>query len=41
MLQHGIVFNAGNSQYSLNATDARQKIIDDFDWSIVDGGLYN
>ena len=32
-------FNAGNSQFSEAAAEARQNIIDDFGWSISDGGM--
>ena len=35
-LQPNVVFNAGNSQYC--NTDARQSIIDNFNWNIIDGG---
>jgi surface protein len=35
-LQSGVLFDAGNSQYS--ATRARQQIIDTFGWTITDGG---
>ncbi|MHA1675473.1 MAG: BspA family leucine-rich repeat surface protein [Promethearchaeota archaeon] len=39
-LQNGVTFDGGNSQYSNGtAADARQKIIDDFGWSISDGGI--
>ncbi|MBD3195441.1 MAG: BspA family leucine-rich repeat surface protein [Candidatus Lokiarchaeota archaeon] len=38
-LQSGISFFAGNSKYSIDAVYERQKIIDDFNWIIVDGGL--
>ncbi|MDB4293532.1 BspA family leucine-rich repeat surface protein, partial [Maribacter sp.] len=36
-LQSEIVFNGGYSQYC-EADEARQKLIDDFGWSITDGG---
>jgi len=38
-LQSNISFNGGNSQYSNNAKDARQYILDTFNWTISDGGL--
>ncbi len=39
-LQNGVTFNAGNSEYSPGTAEtARQKIIDDFGWTIIDGGL--
>jgi surface protein len=39
-LQSGVVFDAGNSQYSAGtAKTARQQIIDTFGWTITDGGL--
>jgi surface protein len=37
-LQSGVIFDAGNSQYGPLASQARQKIIDDFGWTISDGG---
>jgi hypothetical protein len=38
-LQSGVVFDAGNSQYSTGpAATARQRIIDTFGWTITDGG---
>ncbi len=36
-LQNGVTFDGGNSQYCL-AEEARQKLIDDFGWTITDGG---
>lgn len=36
-LQNGVEFDGGNSQYCLGEV-ARQKLIDDFDWIITDGG---
>lgn len=36
-LQNGVNFNAGSSQYCLGEA-ARQKLIDDFGWTIADGG---
>lgn len=38
-VQEGITFDAGDSQYSSGApADARQTLIDEYDWSITDGG---
>ncbi len=38
-LQHGVDFHAGDTQYSSGEpADARQYIIDEFGWSITDGG---
>ncbi|WP_273567521.1 BspA family leucine-rich repeat surface protein [Maribacter halichondriae] len=36
-LQSGVAFDGGNSQYCLGEA-ARQKLIDDFGWTITDGG---
>ena len=36
-LQTGVVFDGGNSQYC-SGEDARQQLIDDFGWTITDGG---
>ncbi|MCH8558434.1 MAG: BspA family leucine-rich repeat surface protein [Balneolia bacterium] len=38
-LQNGVEFNAGNSVYTPNAEAARQSIIDQHDWTILDGGV--
>ncbi len=38
-LQIGVIFSAGNSQYSIVSADARQYIKDTFEWIITDGGL--
>jgi surface protein len=38
-LQTGVTFHAGNSKYSSVAADARQFIITNFSWTIIDGGL--
>jgi surface protein len=38
-LQAGVTFHAGNSKYSSIAADARQAIIDNFVWTIIDGGI--
>ena len=38
-LTEDLDFHAGESQYTEAATDARQSIIDDFSWSITDGGM--
>jgi surface protein len=41
-LQSGVVFDAGNSQYSDGAAaTARQLLIDTFGWTITDGGQAN
>ena len=41
-LQEDVEFHGGGSQYSAGAaTDARQRIIDDFNWIITDGGQSN
>ena len=37
-LQSDVVFDGGNSLYSAAAAAARQKIIDDYNWTITDGG---
>jgi hypothetical protein len=37
-LQSDITFSGGNSKYSSDAAAARQKLIDDFGWTISDGG---
>jgi hypothetical protein len=37
-LQSHMRFNGGDSKYSEKAEDARQHIIDEFDWRITDGG---
>jgi len=38
-LQSNVIFNGGNSKYSIAAADARQAIISNFNWTIIDGGL--
>jgi len=39
-LQNNLTFNAGNAKYSPgDAATARQEIIDNFNWDILDGGL--
>ncbi len=38
-LHFGVTFHAGNSKYSSVAVDARQFIITNFSWTIIDGGL--
>lgn len=39
-LQNNLSFNAGNAKYSPgDAATARQEIIDNFNWDILDGGL--
>ena len=37
-LQTGVTFHAGNSKYSSAAENARQAIITNFSWTIIDGG---
>ncbi len=37
-LSSNVVFNAGNTKYSATSSAAKQYIIDNFNWSIVDGG---
>ena len=38
-LQNGVTFDGGNSKYnSSSAADARQSIIDNYSWLIIDGG---
>ena len=37
-LQNGVSFDGGNSQYSSMAATARQSIIDNYGWTISDGG---
>ncbi|WP_298477165.1 BspA family leucine-rich repeat surface protein [uncultured Maribacter sp.] len=37
LLQNGVIFDAGTSQYCLGE-EARQKLIDDYGWIITDGG---
>ena len=38
-LKPNLSFDAGNSKYSSNAINARNKIINQFGWTITDGGL--
>ena len=38
-LQSNVDFHGGNSKYSIAAVDARQAIITNFNWTIIDGGL--
>ncbi|TFG00813.1 MAG: BspA family leucine-rich repeat surface protein [Promethearchaeota archaeon] len=38
-LQTGVSFHGGYSKYSHNGKDARQHIIETYNWSIIDGGL--
>jgi surface protein len=37
-LQHNVTFDGGNSQYSAGVAGDRQGIIDNFNWTITDGG---
>jgi surface protein len=39
VLQNGVTFSGGNSQYSCSGFLARQSIIDTYSWNITDGGL--
>ncbi|MDG5813891.1 hypothetical protein QA601_02280 [Chitinispirillales bacterium ANBcel5] len=38
-LKEGVEFNGGNSKYSAEAANARNTLVDDFGWTITDGGL--
>jgi surface protein len=38
-LQKNIRFHGGNSQYNVEAESSRKSMIENFNWSIVDGGL--
>lgn len=38
-LHQGVTFQAGNSKYSAASAGARQHIIEEFSWTIDDGGL--
>ena len=40
-LEQNVVFHGGNSQYSQASVAARQALIEQFDWSITDGGPIN
>lgn len=37
-LQQDVTFGAGSSQYSSASKEARDKLISDFNWTIIDGG---
>ncbi len=37
-LRSGVYFSGGNSKYSSAGFESRQKLIDDFNWTITDGG---
>lgn len=37
-LVNDLTFNTGNSQFSSSAEEARQVIIDEYNWIIIDGG---
>jgi surface protein len=39
VLQNGVSFSGGSSQYSCSGVAARQSIIDTYSWNITDGGL--
>jgi surface protein len=38
-LSNGVTFDAGTSQYTQDAADDRQAIIDNYNWTIIDEGL--
>jgi hypothetical protein len=38
-LKSNVNFNAGNSTYSSASISARNKLINDYGWTIIDGGL--
>ena len=38
-LQNGVIFDAGDSQFSITAQNSRKYIIDTFNWQILDGGM--
>ncbi|GEM80787.1 BspA family leucine-rich repeat surface protein [Vibrio superstes] len=38
-VQNSVIFDAGNSQYSIYAEAARDKLITEHSWTITDGGL--
>lgn len=38
-LQMGVQFNARDSQYTIDARDARQSIIENYEWTIIDDGM--
>ena len=38
-LQKNVVFDGGDSQYSSNAKEARDRLMNDFNWTITDGGM--
>ena len=40
-LNEGLNFHAGSSRYTEDAEDARQTIIDTYNWNITDGGLFS
>jgi len=37
--QHGVNFHGGNSKYSIAAAAARASLINNYGWTIFDGGL--
>lgn len=37
-VQDGVVFHGGYSEFSAEASLARQRLIDDHNWTITDGG---
>jgi len=37
-LKSNVILDGGKSKYSTDAADARKKIIDDYGWTISDGG---
>ena len=38
-LQKNVVFDGGNSKYSSNSKEARDRLMNDFNWTVTDGGL--
>ena len=41
LLQQNVTFDAGNSQYSEQASAARQHLIQQYEWTVLDQGLTN
>jgi surface protein len=38
-LHHDIVFDGGDSKYSASSQAARDKLTDDYNWTVTDGGM--
>lgn len=38
-LQNGVTFSGGNSQYSTTSQAAKDKLSNDFNWTVIDGGV--